>query len=651
VIPLGAHADGDGLSFAVFSGVADGVELCLFDEQARETRTPLELDEGYVWRGRVDGTGHGARYGFRVHGPWDPAAGLRCNPAKLLLDPYARAIEGGVDWNPALNGEDPGDSAPYVPRSVVFTREFDWEGDRPPGHPLEDTIFYELHVKGYTKLHPEVPEELRGTYRGLAHPAVVAHLQTLGVTAVELLPVHQFVHDQALISRELRNYWGYQSIGYFAPHNEYGTVDDFKAMVKGLHASGLEVILDVVYNHTAEGNEHGPTLCFRGLDNGAYYRLADDRSRYVDDTGTGNTFDAHQPQALRLIMDSLRYWVQEMHVDGFRFDLAASLGRGAADFDPHGAFLEAVGQDPMLGGVKLVAEPWDIGYGGYDLGEFPPGWSEWNGRYRDTVRDFWRATDRTLPDFATRITGSADLFSRGRRPSASINLVTVHDGFTLADLVSYDAKHNEANGEGNRDGTDDNRSWNCGVEGATADAQVLALRSRQRRNFLATLFVSEGVPLIVAGDELGRTQGGNNNAYCQDNATSWVDWSLAGGRDDLTEFVASLCRLRHRSPVLHRRRFFREGELEWLRPDGQPMNAADWTDPGARAVCVTGGDGAIVLLINGWWEPLGFIVPALRSARFDVLVDTSSEAGVTTIGPAEQVQLDGRSLMLLRRGQ
>jgi glycogen operon protein len=501
-----------------------------------------------------------------------------------------------------------------------------------------------------------VPRQLRGTYRGLAHPAVIAHLQRLGVTAVELLPVHQFVHDQALIARGLRNFWGYQSIGYFAPHNEYASsgdrgeqVHDFKEMVRGLHAAGLEVMLDVVFNHTAEGNEDGPTLCFRGLDNGAYYRLAEDRSRYVDDTGTGNTFDTHQPQALRLVLDSLRYWVQEMHVDGFRFDLAATLGRGAADFDPHGAFLQAVGQDPVLGQVKLVAEPWDVGLGGYELGDFPPGWSEWNGRYRDSVRDFWRAADGTLADFATRVTGSSDLYGGDRRPSASINLITVHDGFTLADLTSYNVKHNEANGEGNRDGTDDNRSWNCGVEGPTDDPEVEGLRTRQRRNLLATLLLSEGVPLILGGDELGRTQSGNNNAYCQDNPTSWVDWSGAGGSNDLVEFAASLCRLRHGSTVLKRRRFFREGEIEWLRPDGESMSDADWGNPVAHAVAAVSSDGGFVLLVNAWWEPLAFkLPPELHTARFSVAVDTSDPPGPSAIDPAREVHLGGRSLMLLR---
>jgi isoamylase len=654
-IPLGASVEKGGVSFAVFSSVADAVELCLFDDQGHEMREQLVADEGYIWRGRADGIGHGTRYGFRVHGPWDPGTGLRCNPSKLLLDPYARAIAGGVQRNPAVYNGDRADSAPYVPRSVVCDSQFDWGADRPLGTPLEDSIIYELHVKGFTKLHPDVPEELRGTYRALAHPAVIDHLKRVGVTAVELLPVHQFVHDQALVARGLRNYWGYQPIGYFAPHNEYassgengGQVDDFKAMVRELHAAGLEVILDVVFNHTAEGNEHGPTLCFRGLDNGSYYRLQADRSKYIDDTGTGNTLDAHQPQALRLIMDSLRYWVQEMHVDGFRFDLAATLGRGTADFDPHGAFLEAIGQDPVLGQVKLIAEPWDVGYGGYELGDFPPGWSEWNGRYRDTMRDFWRAAAGTLPDFATRLTGSSDLYGRGRRPTASINLITVHDGFTLADLVSYDAKHNEANGEGNRDGTDDNRSWNCGVEGPTDDAPVLTLRHHQRRNLLATLLLSEGVPLLLGGDELGRSQQGNNNAYCQDNPISWVDWSLLGSPSDLTEFVASLCRLRLSTPALRRRRFFHEDEIQWLRPDGEPMTPADWNEPFARALTLASTEGTLTLLVNGWWEPLSFRLPArLRGAPLTVLVDTSPEPGASSLDPVEELVLSGRSLMLL----
>ena len=656
-IPLGAQVNGSATSFAVFSSVADAVDLCLFDELGAEQRLPLEVDEGFVWRGTADRVGHGARYGFRVHGPWDPAAGLRCNPAKLLLDPYARAISGGVVSTSAVRGDDPVDSAPFVPRSVVYSAEFDWRGDRPPDTALEDSIIYELHVKGFTKLHPGVPEELRGTYRGLAQPGVIDHLRRLAVTAVELLPVHQFVHDTELLTRGLRNYWGYQSIGFFAPHNQYassgdrgGQVDDFKSMVRGLHAAGLEVILDVVFNHTGEGDEDGPTLCFRGLDNAAYYRLADDRSHYVDMTGTGNTFGSHQPQALRLIMDSLRYWVQEMHVDGFRFDLAATLGRGRADFDPHAAFLQAIGQDPVLARVKLIAEPWDVGSGGYGLGDFPPGWSEWNGRYRDVVRDFWRGMDGTLPEFATRVTGSSDLYRRGRRPVASINLVTVHDGFTLADLVSYNVKHNEANHEGNRDGTDDNRSWNCGVEGPSDHPGVRALRLQQRRNFLATLLLSEGVPLLLGGDELGRTQRGNNNAYCQDNEISWVDWSLARRPEDLSEFVAALCRLRLATPVLRRTRFFREDEIVWLRPDAQPMTAADWNAPSARAITIAGPQGEHVLLINGCAEPVTFRLPdAVRNARMAVLVDTSV-AHVPGSEVRGDVPLAGRSLMMLERG-
>ncbi|HEX6713655.1 MAG TPA: glycogen debranching protein GlgX [Thermoleophilaceae bacterium] len=642
---LGAHADADGITFAVFSSVADAVEVALFDDDGRETGHPLERDDRDVWHARISGVGHGARYGYRVHGPWDPANGLRCNAAKLLLDPYARAIDGAVDWNPAVYGDNAGDSAPYVPRSVVCTEPFDWNGDRPPETELADSIIYEAHVKGLTQLHPDVPPELRGTYAGLAHPAVTTHLQRLGVTAIELLPVHQFVHDRQLIERGLRNYWGYQSIGYFAPHNEYalhgggGQVNESKEMVRALHGAGIEVILDVVYNHTAEGNEHGPTLCLRGLDNPAYYRLADDRSRYVDDTGVGNTLDAHRPAGLRLIMDSLRYWVEEMHVDGFRFDLAASLGRADSAFDRFSGFLDAIGQDPTLSQVKLVAEPWDIGWGGYDLGEFPPGWSEWNGRYRDTVRDFWRGVPGKLADFATRLTGSSDLYARDRRPTASINLVTVHDGFTLADLVSYDHKHNDANGEDNRDGSDDNRSWNCGVEGPTDDPAVLELRARQRRNFLATLLLSEGVPLIVAGDELGRTQRGNNNAYCQDNEISWVEWEPGG--DDLTEFVAQVISIRCAHPELRRDRFLAAGDIAWLRPDGRPMEAGDWQNPGSRALAAQAGGG--VLLVNGWWEPLSFQLPG--NDDWCIALDTAGPGSGRSA--AGNIEVAGRSIVLL----
>jgi isoamylase len=653
---LGAHADGRGVSFAVFSSVAEAVELCLFDDHGDETRRRLDVDEGFIWRGHANGIGPGTRYGFRVHGPWDPATGLRCNPDKLLLDPYARAIAGGVRWNPTVYGDNAGDSAPYVPRSVVCADAFDWGGDRRPRVPLEDSIIYELHVKGFTKLHPAVSAEDRGTYRGLAHPAVLDHLRRLGVTAVELLPVHQFVHDAGLVAKGLRNYWGYQSIGYFAPHNEYGSdpvagaqVDEFKTLVRALHAAGLEVILDVVFNHTAEGDHTGPTLCFRGLDNATYYRLQDDGNRYVDDTGCGNTLDTTQPRCLQLIMDSLRYWVSEMHVDGFRFDLAAALGRGQHDFDTHSAFLETIGQDPLLSEVKLIAEPWDVGLGGYELGDFPPGWSEWNGRYRDTVRDFWRGAAGALPDFATRMSGSSDLYGRGRRPAASINLITVHDGFTLTDLVSYDHKHNEANGDGNRDGTEDNRSWNCGVEGPTDDASVLALRAQQRHNLLATLLLSEGVPLILAGDELGRTQRGNNNAYCHDDPISWVDWSTADTPAELTEFVATLCRFRLSYPVLRRRRFFTEGEIFWLRPDGEQMTADDWNTPFARALGASPADHRFLLLVNAWWEPLTFTLPApLRQQHLSVAVETTPRSGPARVGPGDQIIVGGRALMLLR---
>lgn len=682
--PLGAHHDGSGASFALFSSVAEAVELCVFDDSGQETRWSLEQGDGFVWQGYLPNVGPGQRYGFRVHGPWDPSAGVRCNPAKLLLDPYARAVAGEVQWHPSVFGHAPddpsradqNDSAPYVPRSVLTAAEFDWGDDHAPGRAMADSIFYEVHVKGFTKLHPDVPEELRGTYAGVAHPAAIEHLQRLGVTAVELLPVHQFVHDAQLVARGLRNYWGYQSIGYFAPHNEYsssgdrgGQVDEFRRMVCALHAAGLEVILDVVFNHTAEGSESGPTLCFRGIDNAAYYRLQDDPSHYVDDTGCGNTVDLYLPQPLRLVMDSLRYWVQEMHVDGFRFDLAASLARGASDFDPHSAFLEATGQDPVLSHVKLIAEPWDIG--AYDVGQFPAGWSEWNGKYRDTVRDFWRSTAGTLPDFATRISGSRDLYGHGgRRPSASVNLITVHDGFTLADVVSYNTKHNEANGEDNRDGTDDNRSWNCGVEGPTDDPAVLELRARQQRNMLATLLLSEGAPLLLGGDEFARSQRGNNNAYCQDNELAWFDWNGAAQHQDLVDFTAGLCRLREQHPVFRRRQFFHgtpapdttRDDLDWYRPDGIPMTPQDWSDSSARAVAMalsgatgdpTRPDDPFILMLNSWWEPLEFTVPdPLRNLGWRVEIDTEHpHATGREVDPSAPVTLTGRSLMLLHSPQ
>ncbi|HJZ61782.1 MAG TPA: glycogen debranching protein GlgX [Miltoncostaeaceae bacterium] len=679
---LGARPDGSGTAFAVFSSVAEDVDLCLFDETGAEHRLALRAAEGYRWEGRVEGVGPGTRYGYRVHGPWDPAAGARCNPAKLLLDPYARAVAGGVRWHQAVHGAaagDPGrpdddDSAPYVPRSVVWADDFDWGNDGPPATPLADSIVYELHVKGFTRLHPGVPEALRGTYAGLGHPAALEHLVRLGVTAVELMPVHQFVHDEALAARGLENYWGYQSIGFFAPHNEYSASGDrgaqvveFKGMVRALHAAGLEVILDVVFNHTAEGGADGPTLCFRGIDNAAYYRLTDDLRSYVDDTGCGNTVDTHRPPALRLVMDSLRYWVEEMHVDGFRFDLAASLGRAESDFDPHSAFLQAVGQDPVLSRVKLIAEPWDTGWGGYEVGDFPPGWSEWNGMYRDTVRDFWRGVPETVPDLATRLTGSSDLYGQGgRRPTASINFVTAHDGFTLADLVAYDRKHNEANGEGNRDGTDDNRSWNCGVEGPTADPAVLGLRARQRRNLLATLLLSQGVPMILGGDELGHTQAGNNNAYCQDGPLTWLDWSAREGEADLSAFVADLCRLRRDHRVFRRRRFLRgpaatggtRADIGWFRPDGALMGPDDWAAGYARAVVVglsgladegDAFDDPFLLVLNAWWERLAVRLPGVaRPMSWTVAVDTSDPADAgRAVDPAAELAVGPRSVLLL----
>ena len=683
---LGAHHDGQGATFALYSSVADAAELCLFDESGAESRYQLGQGDGYLWQGYLPDVQPGQRYGFRVHGPWDPGAGIRCNPAKLLLDPYARAIGGDVRWHPAVYGHSAGDpnrpddqdSAPWVPRSLLIETDFDWGDDRRPGTALADSIFYEVHVRGFTKLHPDVPEALRGTYAGLAHPATVAHLKRLGVTAVELLPVHTFVNDAFLIERGLHNYWGYQSIGYFAPHNAYssvgdrgGQVDEFRRMVRDLHAAGLEVILDVVFNHTAEGSEYGPMLCFRGIDNGAYYRLAADPSRYVDDTGCGNTVDLHQPQALRLVMDSLRYWLQEMHVDGFRFDLAAALGRATADFDPHSSFLEAVSQDPVLTEVKMIAEPWDTGWGGYELGDFPAGWSEWNGKFRDTVRDYWRSTAGTLADFATRISGSRDLFGHGgRRPTASVNIVTVHDGFTLSDLVSYNSKNNEANGENNRDGSDDNRSWNCGVEGPTDDPAVLELRARQRRNFIATMLLSEGIPLLLGGDEFARTQNGNNNAYCQDNELTWFDWHAAAEQSQLIDFTARLCRLREEHPVFRRRQFFSgtpahdttRDDLNWYRPDGLAMTAQDWNVSFARAVTMalsgatgddTRPDDPFLLMLNAWWEPLDFTVPeSLRDLTWHVEIDTfdpgAAERAIDAVAP---VAVNERSLLLLRGAQ
>ncbi len=607
--PLGATWDGSGTNFAVFSENATRIELCLFDEDGVETRMDLPEDTAFVHHGYLAGIGPRQRYGFRAHGPWDPSHGKRFNPAKLLLDPYARAIEGEVTFDRAVydhladdpNHPDPTDSAPFVPRSVVVSPYFDWGIDRRPKRTRQDTVLYEAHVRGLTKSHPDVPDELRGTYAGMAHPAIIDYLKDLGVTAIELMPVHQFLEEQFLSDLALTNYWGYASIGYFAPHNAYsawGTrgeqVQEFKHLVRSLHAGGIEVILDVVYNHTCEGNGLGPTFCHKGLDNSSYYRLSPEDGRYyVDYTGTGNTLNVSHPNVLQLIMDSLRYWVEEMHIDGFRFDLASSLARDAHHVDQFAAFFDIIHQDPVLRQVKLIAEPWDVGEGGYQVGRFPPLWSEWNGRYRDTIRDFWRGEPGSLGDFASRFTGSSDLYEKnGRRPSASINFVTAHDGFTLADLVSYNERHNEANGEENRDGESHNRSWNSGEEGPTTDSEIVERRRRRQRAIMATILLSQGVPMLLAGDESGRTQRGNNNAYCQDNELSWVSWDDID--TDLYDFTKRVIALRTDHPVFRRRRFFEGasplkgdlGDIGWFTPEGAAMAQTNWERPLQRSIAV-----------------------------------------------------------------
>ena len=694
--PLGAICDPDGTHFAVFSERAERVELCLFDDDGREARVDLPEITAHSWHGYVPGVGPGQRYGFRAHGPYDPAHGLRFNPAKLLLDPYARAIEGAVEWNPAVYGYRIGDpeadlsrndddSAPYVPRAVVAATEFDWEDDRPPRLPRHETIIYETHVKGFTKLHPRIPEEKRGTFAGLATPEAIEHLRLLGITAVELMPVHHFVSEPFLAEKGLTNYWGYSTVGFFAPHGPYSSsgvrgeqVREFKEMVKALHRAGIEVILDVVYNHTAEGNQLGPTLSFRGLDNQAYYRLNPDDTRYYwDTTGTGNSLNVRHPQVLQLLMDSLRYWITEMHVDGFRFDLAATLARELHAVDRLAAFFDLVQQDPIVRQVKLIAEPWDVGEGGYQVGNFPPLWSEWNGRYRDTMRDYWRGEEAKLGDFAYRLTGSSDLYEGdGRRPSASVNFVTAHDGFTLRDLVSYNEKHNEANGEDNRDGESHNRSWNCGVEGDTDDATICALRDRQQRNFLATLFLSQGVPMLLGGDEMGRTQHGNNNAYCQDNEFSWIDWSARDRNLALLIYTRRLIHLRRGHPVLRRRRWFQGralhgsgvSDIAWFNPNGTEMTDEQWGVGSAKslAVFLNGDeipsrgprgerivDDSLLILFNAHSEALAFTVPEARwGARWDLLLDTNepeTPEGTRKSGAGEEVIVEGRSVVVFRR--
>ncbi|MDI9914169.1 glycogen debranching protein GlgX [Rhodococcus sp. IEGM 1379] len=730
--PLGATYDGAGTNFSLFSEVADAVELCLIAKDGTETRIRLYEVDGYVWHAYLPSVSPGQRYGYRVHGPYDPAAGHRCDPSKLLLDPYGKAFAGDFDGDRSLFSYDveavaepepepepePGDEAedsevPIDPPSdddsdalvdepvtisfpqhdslghtmstVVINPFFDWASDRSPGRPYHETVIYEAHVKGMTATHPGVPEELRGTYAGLAHPVIIEHLTNLGITAIELMPVHQFMHDQVLRDRGLRNYWGYNTFGFLAPHTDYSSavkpdaaVSEFKAMVRSFHQAGIEVILDVVYNHTAEGNHLGPTISFRGIDNAAYYRLVDgDKAHYMDYTGTGNSLNARHPHTLQLIMDSLRYWVTEMHVDGFRFDLASTLARELHDVDRLSAFFDLVQQDPIVSQVKLIAEPWDVGEGGYQVGNFPGLWTEWNGKYRDTVRDYWRGEPATLGEFASRLTGSSDLYeATGRRPGASINFVIAHDGFTLHDLVSYNDKHNEANGENNNDGESHNRSWNCGVEGPTDDPEILELRGRQSRNILATLMLSQGTPMLAHGDEMGRTQQGNNNVYCQDSELSWMDWSLAETNADLIEFTKRAIALRAKNPVFRRRRFFegqpiRSGDqsrdIAWLTPAGEEMTPADWDsgfgkslavflngeaipEPNYRGERITGD--SFLLCFNAHYEPMEFSTPnSDYASEWTVVLDTSAPTGESgvVINAGSILDVKARALMVLRR--
>ncbi|WP_084517211.1 glycogen debranching protein GlgX [Desulfatiglans anilini] len=697
--PLGATYDGVGTNFSLFSEAAERVELCLFDEQGREARVDLAERTAFCWHGYLPDIAPGQRYGYRVHGPWNPEAGHRCNPGKLLLDPYSKAVDGLVDWNEAVfqhcfnDPEGPAntaDSAPYVPKSVVVNPYFDWGNDRPLRRPLHETVIYEVHVKGFTARHPGIPPEIRGTFSGLSHPLVLDYLLELGVTAVELMPVHQFIHDAHLVEKGLRNYWGYNSIAYLAPHNEYAAkgrlgeqVPEFKQMVKMLHQAGIEVILDVVYNHTAEGNHLGPVLSFKGIDNAAYYRLVEGDPRYyMDYTGTGNTLNMRHPHVLQLIMDSLRYWVLEMHVDGFRFDLAAALARELHDVDRLSAFFDLIQQDPVVSQVKLIAEPWDVGEGGYQVGNFPPLWSEWNGKYRDCIRSFWLGEDQALAGFAYRLTGSSDLYERnGRRPYASINFITAHDGFTLQDLVSYNEKHNEANGEESRDGENHNRSWNCGVEGPTADPSILALRGRQKRNLLATLFFSQGIPMLLHGDEAGRTQNGNNNVYCQDNPLSWFNWEELD--EDFLAFVRKLIALRKDHPVFRRRGWFlgraihgsEVHDIGWFAPGGEQMTEEAWHSASVKALSVfLNGDAILypdaygervvddsfLILFNAHQEALSFKLPGPEwGERWRPVLETGEGWGLASgtgrreyekvYGALEEVRIGERTVLLLMR--
>jgi len=691
--PLGATYDGMGTNFSLFSEIAERVELCLFDDAGRETAITLPEVDGFVWHGYLPNIGPGQRYGYRVHGPYDPGSGLRCNPHKLLLDPYAKAVDGKVDWHPSLfsyefdrpDRRNDDDSAPFLPKAVVINPYFNWGTDRPPARPYNETVIYEAHVKGLTFLNRNIPLEMRGTYAGLSHPAMIEHFLKLGVTAVELMPVHQFVHDHSLRQRGLRNYWGYNTIGFLAPDAAYSSsgtsgqqVQEFKAMVRDLHEAGIEVILDVVYNHTAEGNHLGPTLSMRGIDNASYYRLVDGQPEYyMDYTGTGNTLNVRHPHTLQLIMDSLRYWVLEMHVDGFRFDLAATLAREFYDVDRLSAFFDLVQQDPTVSQVKLIAEPWDVGPGGYQVGNFPPQWTEWNGKFRDTVRDFWRGEPATLGEFAARISGSPDLYEHSsRRPVASINFVTAHDGFTLRDLVSYNEKHNEANGEGNRDGESHNRSWHCGVEGETDDLEIIELRAQQRRNFLATLFLSQGVPMLLHGDETGRTQRGNNNGYCQDNDITWLDWAQVD--EELLRFTTQVSQLRREHPVFRRRRFFdgrpvRRGagaplpDIAWFTPDSREMSEEDWEAGFGKSVAVfLNGEGipdrnargervvddSFIMIFNAHDGSIDFTLPPPEwGAKWEIVLDTATPQLAEPAPAAAQslLTIEARSLCVLRR--
>ncbi len=692
--PLGAEWDKQGVNFALFSEHAEGVELCLFNSSGVQEVRRIRLKEktNLVWHGYVPGIGPGQLYGFRVYGPYAPHEGHRFNPNKLLLDPYARAIAGTVEWEDALFGYQLGsphedlsfsesDSAPYLPKSVVLDTSFDWEGDRPPRTPFHQTILYEVHVKGFTRLHPEVPPEQRGTFAGMRHPAVLDYLSRLGITAVELLPIHQFVADRYLTDQGLTNYWGYNSIGFFAPDARYASsgmcgqqVAEFKEMVKAYHRKGIEVILDVVYNHTGEGNQFGPTLAFRGIDNASYYRLMEDARYYMDYTGTGNTLHMMQPNVLRMIMDSLRYWIEEMHIDGFRFDLASALARELHDVDRLGSFFDIIHQDPVISQVKLIAEPWDLGEGGYQVGRFPPGWAEWNGKYRDTARDYWRGAESTLPEFAYRFTGSSDLYGHnGRQPTASVNFITAHDGFTLNDLVSYNRKHNEANRQHNTDGHDDNRSWNMGKEGPTRNPEIRARREQQKRNFLATLLLSQGVPMLLGGDEMGRTQLGNNNAYAQDNEVSWFDWEHVD--QSLLEFTRQLIALRQRHPVFEQRNWFQgrpiyggeASDIGWFTPDGEPMSEQHWNESFAKsmAIYLNGRgiqetdpfgkrivDDSFILLFNAHAGSMEFSLPAYEwGARWVKVLDTTEETiqdGERLYAPQDKVRVQARSLVVLR---